>query len=92
VDVLTSLEDRMDTAEDGEILDRAFQLHRTVFTQDDDFLTIADEWLDRGREFAGVIFAHQLAITIGQAIRDLELIAKVMETDDMRNRIEFIPY
>ena len=52
----------------------------------------ADEWLDNGREFAGVIYAHQLGITIGQAIRDLELIAKVLETEDMRSRIEFLPY
>jgi hypothetical protein len=40
---------------------------------------LADEWLTNGRDFAGVIYAPQLGITIGQAIRDLELIAKVME-------------
>jgi hypothetical protein len=39
-----------------------------------------------------VIFAEQLGITIGQAIRDLELIAKVLEPGEMKNRIEFLPY
>jgi hypothetical protein len=39
-----------------------------------------------------VIFAEQLGITIGEAIRDLELIAKVFEPADMKNRIEFLPY
>ena len=63
-----------------------------LFTQDDDFLALADRWLENGRDFAGVIYAHQLGITIGQAIHDLELIATVLEPDEMRNRIEFLPY
>jgi hypothetical protein len=68
------------------------QLGRATFSQDDDFLVLADEWLANGRDFAGVIYAPQLGITIGQAIRDLELIAKVLEPADMKNRIEFLPY
>lgn len=92
VDVVTCFEDETDQAPDPLILKRATELGRVVFTQDDDFLAIADEWLESGRDFAGVIYAHQLGITIGQAIRDLELIAKVLEPDEMRNRIEFLPY
>jgi hypothetical protein len=92
VDVLTCAEDGTDQSDDDHILERATQLGRTVFTQDDDFLALADEWLRNGREFAGVIYAHQLGITIGQAIRDLELIAKVLEPVEMKNRIEFLPY
>jgi hypothetical protein len=30
-------------------------------------------------------------VTIGQAVRDLELIAKAFGPEDMLNRIEFIP-
>jgi hypothetical protein len=92
VDVLTCLEDGTDRAQDEQIFERATQLGRALFTQDDDFLALADEWLENGREFAGVIYAHQLGITIGQAIRDLELVAKVLDPDEMRNRIEFLPY
>jgi hypothetical protein len=92
VDVVTCVEDGTDQSDDDQILARATQLGRAVFTQDDDFLTLADEWLTDGRDFAGVIFAEQLGITIGQAIRDLELIAKVLEPADMKNRIEFLPY
>jgi hypothetical protein len=44
-----------------------------------------------GRDFAGLIYAHQLSVTIGQAVRDLELIAKTLDPQDMRNHIEFIP-
>ena len=92
VSVLTCAEDETDMREDERILERATQLGRVVFTQDDDFLALADRWLDQGRDFAGVIYAHQLGITIGQAIRDLEVIAKVLEPGEMQNRVEFLPY
>jgi hypothetical protein len=92
VDVATCAEDGMDRADDDQILARATQLGRAVFTQDDDFLALANEWLRNGRAFAGVIYAEQLGITIGQAIRDLELIALVLEPADIANRIEFLPY
>jgi predicted nuclease of predicted toxin-antitoxin system len=92
VDVITCAEDGTARSQDEEILERATQLGRPVFTHDDDFLVLADEWLRNGREFAGLIYAQQLEITIGQAIRDLELIAKVLEPPEMKNRIEFLPY
>ena len=91
VEVLTCSEDGTAQSQDEEILQRATELERAVFTQDDDFLVLADNWLADGREFAGVIYAHQLGITIGQAIRDLELIARVLEPEDTANRIEFLP-
>jgi len=33
-----------------------------------------------------------LWITIGAAIRDLVLIASLMNPDDIRNRVEFLPW
>ena len=62
-----------------------------MFTQDADFLSIAHAWAAAGREFAGVLFGHQLRVTIGQAIHNLELIAEIMELDEMRNRVEYLP-
>src|SRR5262245_13211767 len=84
VDVITCAEDGTDQFDDEQILERATQIGRAVFSQDDDFLALADQWLKGGREFAGVIFAEQLGITIGQAIRDLELIAKVLEPAEIK--------
>lgn len=92
VDVLTCVEDGTDQADDDHILQRATQLERAVFTQDDDFLALARTWHQNGRDFAGVIFAAQLGITIGQAVRDLELIAKALDPADIKNRIEFLPF
>ena len=91
VDVLTAEEDRTTDWDDERLLEQATRLGRIVFTQDDDFLAIGHEWQNSGREFAGIVYAHQLRITIGQAINDLELIAKVMTADEMGNRIEFLP-
>jgi hypothetical protein len=62
-----------------------------VFTQDDDFLAIGHHWQRSGREFAGIVYAHQLKITLGQAIADLELIAEIMAPQEMKSRIEFLP-
>jgi len=91
VDVLTTEEDRAADWDDADLLARATGLGRIVFTQDDDFLAIGRHWQLSGREFAGIVYAHQLRITVGQAIADLELIATIMTADEMKNRIEFLP-
>lgn len=91
VDVLTTSADNSGDWSDEAILQRATDLGRIVFTQDMDFLRIAREWNDGRRDFTGIVFAHQLSITIGQAIRELELIAMCMEPDDMKNRVEYLP-
>ena len=77
--------------DDPDLLSRATQLGRVLFSQDRDLLVLADQWLQRGRDFAGLIYAHQLSVTIGEAVRDLALIAQVLEPEDMQNRVEFIP-
>jgi len=92
VDVVTAAEDGSARLEDGPLLDRATSLGRVLFSQDEDLLAIAQQQLQAGPDFGGVVYAHQLAISIGQAVRDLELIAKVLDPEDMRNRVEYLPY
>jgi len=91
VDVLTSYQDDNAEAEDDILLARATELGRVLYSQDDDLLVIAHRWLQTGREFSGLIYAHQLNVTVGRAVRDLELMARVLDTEDVRDRIEFIP-
>ncbi len=86
VDVLTAEEDGAADWDDERLLERATHLGRIIFTQDDDLLAIGRQWQNSGREFAGIVYAHQLRITIGQAIRDLELIAKIMTIKEVTNR------
>jgi hypothetical protein len=91
IDCLTCREDGTDRVDDDAVLARAKELHRVVFTQDQDFLRITHEWQAVGREFAGVVFAHQMGVTVGDAIRDLELIVTLMTEEEMRNRLEYLP-
>jgi hypothetical protein len=91
VDVLTAYEDGASTLSDPELLDRAGELKRVIFTQDDDFLVEAARRQQENIPFNGVIYVHQLTITIGKIINDLEIIAKIAEIEDLQNRIEYLP-
>ena len=88
---LIAFEDDYAEAEDPEVLARATELGRVAFTNDDDFLAVANEWLKAGRQFAGVVYVHQLRRTVGQTIADPEVIAKVGTPEDFLNRIEYLP-
>ncbi len=91
VDVLTAQEDGHDRTSDSDLLDRATELGRILFSQDDDLLREAAERQAGGQSFAGVVYAHQLKVTIGQCIADLEVIAQVGEPEDFVNRVEYLP-
>lgn len=91
VDVLTAQEDGSARLEDSELLDRATALGRVLFSQDKDLLREAKRRQQDEIPFAGVIYAHQLRITIGQTIDDLQLIATVAEPGDLENRVEYLP-
>jgi predicted nuclease of predicted toxin-antitoxin system len=91
VDVLTAQEDGTTQVDDEPLLDRAAALNRVLFTQDEDFLTIAGQRQASGLFFAGLVYGHQQAATIGQYVRDLELVCKVFEPEDMANQIQYLP-
>jgi predicted nuclease of predicted toxin-antitoxin system len=91
VDCLTAAEDGARKSSDESLLTRATGLGRVMFSMDVDMLVIASKWVNEGTTFSGLVYARQLSITIGQAVRDLELIATVLTETEMANRIEYIP-
>ena len=91
VDVLTAQEDGHRTADDERLLDRATELQRVLFTQDEDLLAEAKHRQVEGIHFTGVIYAHQLRITVGRCVNDLELISKAAESKELVNRVEYLP-
>ena len=91
INVLTVQEDGRADWDDDRLLERALELGRVVFTQDKDFLVLAADWQRQRREFAGMVYGHQLRVTIGGTVHDLALIATLLSLDDMRNRVEFLP-
>lgn len=91
VDVLTAQEDGASLFSDPELLDRAAVLGRVLFTQDSDLLAEAARRQQAGIPFNGVIYAHQLRVSIGGCIHDLETVARVARPEDMAGRVEFLP-
>jgi hypothetical protein len=91
VDVLTAQEDGARRLSDALLLDRATALGRVLFSQDEDLLREAAQRQERGVPFTGVIYAHQLKVTIGQCVRDLELLAQAGAPEDFANRVQYLP-
>ena len=91
MDVLTSQEDGSAEWEDERLLMRATALSRVLVSQDEDLLREGAKWMREGRTFSGIIYAHQLRITIGQMVGDLELIATATSPDEWLGRIEYLP-
>jgi hypothetical protein len=91
VDVLTAQEDGSEELEDDRLLQRATELARVLVSQDEDLLREGVRLLREQRDFAGIIYAHQLRITVGQMVEDLELIATATSPDEWRGRIEYLP-
>jgi hypothetical protein len=91
VDVLTVQEDQRSGLLDPDVLARATELQRVLFTREDDFFAIANAQLEASIDFSGIIYAHQQLANIGDCVRDLELIVKTCSMEELVNRIEFLP-
>lgn len=89
--MLTAQEDDATRLADPRLLDRAGALARVVFTRDEDFLFEADIRQRRGETFTGVIYGHQLQVSLGRGIADLELIAKACTPAEFANRVWHLP-
>ncbi len=76
VDVLAAYEDGASELGDPALLDRAAQLGRVLFTQDDDLLTEATQRQQREQPFHGVIYAHQLRVSIGGCVTTWNLLRR----------------
>ncbi len=91
VDVLTALEDGTTTLADPDLLDRASALGRVIVTHDQDFLREGPARQRTGRTFAGILYAHQLDVSLGRLIDDLELIAQAQSPEDYAGRVRYLP-
>ena len=91
VDVLTAQEDNRRHVLDSVLLDSATELRRVLFTQDEDLLAEANRRQRERISFAGVVYGHQMHVTISVCVRDLEVIAKATNPEDLANRVEYLP-
>jgi len=91
IDVLTAQEDGAAELDDDRLLQRATELGRVLVSQDEDLLREGVRRLREHKAFSGIIYAHQLRITIGQMVEDLELIAATTSKEEWSCRIEYLP-
>lgn len=78
-------------SDDEIILEHASTKGLVVFTMDDDFLAIAAKRQRTAIPFSGVIYAKQESMSIGQCIRELEVVAGVYDPHDMVNVVQYLP-
>jgi len=91
VDVLTAQEDGGDQLTDDLLLERAGQLARPLVTHDIRLGSMAEDWQRQGRPFCGLIFGHLLRVSIGQCVKDLELLAKATDSQDWVSAVVRLP-
>jgi hypothetical protein len=91
VDVVTANEDGANTLADDVLLERASALNRVMFTHDIRFKALAENWQRDGKSFAGLIYGHAEGASIGQYVRDVELIAKACEPSELANMVIHLP-
>ena len=90
VDALTVQEDGHSQATDSDVIRRATNLRRVVFTNDPDLLEVAHALQASDIRFSGIIYSVQRT-PIGICISDLELIAACTELDEWFDRLGYIP-
>lgn len=88
---MTAQDDGRRQVPDRVLLNRATELRRVLFSQDEDLLAEANQRQRERIPFAGVVYAHQTHVFIGTCVRDLELIAKVASLEDFADRVEYLP-
>ena len=92
VDVRTAQQDGAAEFDDAALLNRASELQRILVSQDKHLLR-EGVFLQRNEvPFSGIVYAHQLRITIGQLVDDLELLAKATTLAEWRQRIEYLTF
>ena len=71
-------------------LKNASELEAVILTHDVDFLKIAHQGQQGGKEHKGILYAHPLDLSPGECIRMVELVTQVLTEEEMKNHIEFL--
>jgi hypothetical protein len=91
VDCLTAADNGRARVDDDVLLSRALELGRVMLSMDEDMLAIATSWMRASRAFSGLIYAHQLGVTIGGVVIDVELLTTHSDPADLYNMITYLP-
>ena len=86
IDVTTTNEKNLMSASDLEQITLALCEQRVIVTHDDDFTIIHNQ----GTSHAGIAYCNQNYRSIGEIINTLTLIWESLESEDMKNQLEFL--
>jgi len=64
---------------------KASEINAVILTHDIDFLKIAKNVVHNG-----IVFSHSKNVSVGECIREVELIVNILKDKDMENHIEFL--
>jgi hypothetical protein len=86
VEVTTTADAGLGGAIDEEHVAFGLAENRVIFTHDSDFVALHHT----GITHAGISYCHQQRYSLGEVIRRLVLLWEVYETDEFRNRLEYL--
>ena len=91
VTVTTAMDAGLMRKSDDEHLAYASERGCVLYTFNvSDFYRLHTEWIDAGREHAGMILAPQQCYSVGEQLRRILRIRASASTHSMRNRVEFL--
>jgi hypothetical protein len=91
VDVVAATEEGTNELKDDTLLELAGVQKRALFTHDIRFKALAENWQRTNKPFAGLIYGHAEGASLGQYVRDLELIVNACEPSDLANTVIHLP-
>jgi hypothetical protein len=91
VDIITAQEDGSDRLDDLALLRRATSMGRVLVTQDADLLREGSLLQQTGEPFAGIVYGHQMRVSIGELVMDLALVADTTSSEAWVSRIAYLP-
>jgi predicted nuclease of predicted toxin-antitoxin system len=86
IDVTTTVEAGLRSAEDSDHLAFAFAQSRVIVTHDDDFLRIVAS----GNAHAGIVYCNSEKYSVGELLRLLILMHEIYAEDELFGRVEYL--
>jgi len=86
IEVTTTVEASLLAAEDQQHVDYAAQTGRVIFTNDADFLRLANQSI----EHAGIVYCASQTRSVGEVVRHLCLMHDALDEEAMLGRIEYL--
>jgi predicted nuclease of predicted toxin-antitoxin system len=90
MDVVTVQERGRMKADDEDLLAEADSEGRLMITNDTDFLRIHSQWMTTGKSHSGIVYWHQNALAIGEAIHRLVRYATRTTSEVAKDSLKYL--